>query len=98
MRQIAVLPYRFAGVGKDGPTEIMLITSRGTGRWVIPKGNPLTGMDRHASAAVEAEELIGICDRILVLRRGRIAGEFTRANFNREEILRAALGAEPVTA
>jgi ribose transport system ATP-binding protein len=46
----------------------------------------------------EIEELIGICDRILVLRRGEIAGEFTRANFNREEILRVALGAEPVTA
>ncbi|MBL0915985.1 MAG: hypothetical protein IBJ13_10850 [Sphingopyxis sp.] len=32
MRQIAVLPYRFGGVDKDGPTEILLVTSRGTGR------------------------------------------------------------------
>ena len=44
----------------DGPTEILLITSRGTGRWVIPKGNPLNGMERHASAAVEAEEEAGV--------------------------------------
>lgn len=46
----------------------------------------------------EIEELIGVCDRILVLRRGQIAGEFTRDSFNREEILRVALGAEPVAA
>jgi ribose transport system ATP-binding protein len=43
----------------------------------------------------EIEELIGICDRILVLRRGQVAGEFTRANFNREQILNAALGPAP---
>ncbi len=39
----------------------------------------------------ELEELTGICDRILVLNRGRIAGEFARDRFDREEILRAAL-------
>ena len=60
MRQIAVLPYRFGGADKDGPTEILLVTSRGTGRWVVPKGNPLTGLDRHTSAAVEAEEEAGV--------------------------------------
>lgn len=60
MRQIAVLPYRFAGGKADGSTEIMLITSRETKRWVIPKGNPLNGMERHASAAVEAEEEAGV--------------------------------------
>lgn len=60
MRQIAVLPYRFGGPDKDGPTEILLVTSRGTGRWVIPKGNPLNGFDRHTSAAIEAEEEAGV--------------------------------------
>jgi ribose transport system ATP-binding protein len=40
----------------------------------------------------EIEELIGICDRILVLSHGRIVREFTRDQFDREEILRAALG------
>jgi hypothetical protein len=60
MRQIAVLPYRFAGGKTDGSTEIMLITSRETKRWVIPKGNPMNGMARHASAAIEAEEEAGV--------------------------------------
>ncbi len=40
----------------------------------------------------EIEELIGLCDRILVLSRGRIVREFARDQFHREEILRAALG------
>lgn len=38
----------------------MLITSRGTGRWVIPKGNPMSGLPPHSAAAVEAEEEAGI--------------------------------------
>jgi ABC-type sugar transport system ATPase subunit len=40
----------------------------------------------------ELEELTGLCDRILVMHRGRIAAEFNRAQFDREAILRAAFG------
>ena len=39
----------------------------------------------------ELEELIGICDRILVMRHGEITGEFRRGKFDREAILAAAL-------
>jgi len=39
----------------------------------------------------ELEELIGICDRVLVMRRGEIVDEVPRAAFDRERILRAAL-------
>ena len=38
----------------------MLITSRDTGRWVIPKGNPIPGMAPHEAAAEEAFEEAGI--------------------------------------
>jgi hypothetical protein len=38
MRQIAVLPYRTIGPAVDAPIQILLITSRSTRRWVIPKG------------------------------------------------------------
>lgn len=38
----------------------------------------------------EIEELIGLCDRILVMARGEIRGEFTR-EFEREKILEAAV-------
>ena len=40
--QVGALPYR---IMPDGSAQVMLITSRDTGRWVIPKGNPITGLD-----------------------------------------------------
>jgi ribose transport system ATP-binding protein len=39
----------------------------------------------------EIEELIGMCDRIMVMAHGEIHATFDRADFNREEILRAAM-------
>jgi ABC-type sugar transport system ATPase subunit len=35
----------------------------------------------------ECDELLGVCDRILVLHEGRHAGTFERRNFNKENIL-----------
>jgi ribose transport system ATP-binding protein len=40
----------------------------------------------------ELEELIGLCDRIHVMRRGELVAEFGRERFDREAILRAAFG------
>jgi predicted phosphate transport protein (TIGR00153 family) len=60
MRQIAVLPYRTLGVGVDAPIQILLITSRSTRRWVIPKGGLMKGVAPHAAAAVEAQEEAGV--------------------------------------
>ncbi|HWW64622.1 MAG TPA: DUF47 family protein [Sphingomonadaceae bacterium] len=57
MRQIAALPYRSED---DGSVRIMLITSRETRRWVIPKGNPIRGLTPHAAAAHEAYEEAGL--------------------------------------
>jgi len=42
----------------------------------------------------EIEELMGLCGRILVMRRGCLHDELSRAEFDRERILRAALGTE----
>ena len=39
----------------------------------------------------EIEELIGMCDRILVMGQGEIRGAFDRADFDREAILRRAM-------
>ena len=39
----------------------------------------------------EIEELIGLCDRILVMRRGEVMDELARPEFDRERILRSAL-------
>lgn len=43
----------------------------------------------------EIEELIGMCDRILVMQQGTITASFPRAEFNRERILSAALHGRP---
>jgi ribose transport system ATP-binding protein len=44
----------------------------------------------------EIDELLGLCDRIVVLSAGRVSGTFERAEFGRDAILRAALrGHEP---
>lgn len=38
----------------------------------------------------ELTELIGICDRILVIREGRISGEFKREDFDQNAIMKAS--------
>lgn len=43
-----------------GNVEVLLITSRDTGRWVIPKGWPIDGLAPAASAAREAWEEAGV--------------------------------------
>jgi 8-oxo-dGTP pyrophosphatase MutT (NUDIX family) len=40
--------------------KVVLITSRGTGRWVIPKGWPMEGKTLPGAAATEAWEEAGI--------------------------------------
>src|SRR5262249_18528400 len=40
----------------------------------------------------ELEELIGLCDRLHIMRRGRLVVEFLKAQFDREAILSAAFG------
>lgn len=58
------MPYRTEGNAIDAPVRVMLITSRGTGRWVIPKGNVPNGMAPHNAAALEAEEEAGIAGAV----------------------------------
>jgi 8-oxo-dGTP pyrophosphatase MutT (NUDIX family) len=55
--QYAALPYR---VSAGARTEVMLITSRGTRRWIIPKGWPQKDQSPHRSAAREAFEEAGV--------------------------------------
>ncbi len=41
--------------------QILLITSRDTGRWVLPKGWPIKGLSPQNAAAREAFEEAGVC-------------------------------------
>jgi 8-oxo-dGTP pyrophosphatase MutT (NUDIX family) len=53
--QVAALPYRIV----DGEAEVLLVTSRGTRRWIIPKGWPMKGKKHHRVAELEALEEAG---------------------------------------
>lgn len=54
--QVAALCYRDTDAGK----RVLLITSRDTGRWIVPKGWPIDGLDGPGAALQEAWEEAGV--------------------------------------
>ncbi len=60
--QFAALPFR---IDPEKGLQILLITSRETRRWVIPKGNPIARLTGHEAAANEAFEEAGIEGELL---------------------------------
>jgi len=64
--QVAALPYR----KRRGRTEILLITTRETKRWMIPKGWPMEGRTDYNAAKQEAFEEAGVKGRIGKLQLG----------------------------
>jgi ADP-ribose pyrophosphatase YjhB (NUDIX family) len=62
--QYGALPYRLR---KPGVVDYLVVTSRGTGRWIFPKGGLVKGKTAAQSAAQEALEEAGV--------RGRLHGE-----------------------
>ncbi|SLN21809.1 Diadenosine hexaphosphate hydrolase [Roseovarius litorisediminis] len=54
--QVAAICYR----ENNGKTEVLLITSRGTGRWIVPKGWPIDGLNAPEAALQEAWEEAGV--------------------------------------
>ncbi len=67
-KQYAALPYRQLD---DQGLQVMLITSRGTGRWIVPKGWPMAGLKPWRAAAREAYEEAGIVGEIDKRAAGR---------------------------
>ncbi len=57
-QQYAALCYRLKK--KSNEVEVLLMTSRDTGRWVIPKGWPMDRRHSHEVAAQEAFEEAGV--------------------------------------
>lgn len=57
LKQVAALPVR---VNAHNKIEILLITSRDTGRWVIPKGGQPNGLTKAQAAEAEAFEEAGV--------------------------------------
>jgi 8-oxo-dGTP pyrophosphatase MutT (NUDIX family) len=59
-QQYAALPWRHSGAG----IEVLLISSRETKRWVLPKGWPIEGLTPAETALREAYEEAGIGGQI----------------------------------
>lgn len=59
--QYGALPYRFH---EDGTLQVLLVTSRRTRRWIIPKGWPIKGLPPAKSAAREAFEEAGVLGKV----------------------------------
>lgn len=59
--QYGALPYRLDGTGS---VQILLVTSRATKRWIIPKGWPIKGLKAAEAAAREAFEEAGVRGRL----------------------------------
>ncbi len=58
--QYAALPYRMV----NGRPEVLLVTSRETRRWIIPKGWAEKGTEPHDMAAQEAYEEAGVRGKV----------------------------------
>jgi 8-oxo-dGTP pyrophosphatase MutT (NUDIX family) len=67
-RQFAALPYRLTG---SGTLEVLLISTRGSHRWIIPKGWPLKRKAPSVCAAQEAFEEAGVKGVIAKVPVGR---------------------------
>lgn len=61
IRQVAALPVRKT---EAGSLEVLLVTSRDTGRWVLPKGWPSRRLKDQAAAAREAKQEAGVVGKI----------------------------------
>ncbi|KAJ35672.1 DNA mismatch repair protein MutT, partial [Agrobacterium tumefaciens] len=57
----------------DDNVEILLVTSRTSGRWIIPRGWPMKRKKPHEAAAIEAWEEAGVRGRV----RKEAVGRYT---------------------
>ena len=57
IRQVAAIPFRLTA---DGSFEVMLVTSRTTRRFIVPKGWPMKGKNGRKAATIEAVVEAGV--------------------------------------
>jgi 8-oxo-dGTP pyrophosphatase MutT (NUDIX family) len=60
VRQVAALPF----IETASRIEILLVTSRRSGRWIVPKGWPSGALSMPEAAAREAEEEAGVLGEV----------------------------------
>lgn len=60
IQQCAALPFAY----RDGGIKVLLVTSIGTGRWILPKGHLEPGLTACESAEAEALEEAGVVGKM----------------------------------
>ncbi|MDG4881111.1 NUDIX hydrolase [Mesorhizobium sp. WSM4884] len=83
IRQVAAIPFRLR---EDGTIEVLVVTSRTTRRFIVPKGWPMKGKSGRKAAAIEAQEEAGVLGKALKQPAGtysywkRMANGFIRVD------------------
>ncbi|MBZ9672963.1 NUDIX hydrolase [Mesorhizobium sp. B2-1-8] len=83
IRQVAAIPFR---LNTHGDIEVMLVTSRTTRRFIVPKGWPMKGKNGRKAATIEALEEAGVVGKTLKQPAGtysywkRLANRFVRVD------------------
>ncbi|TIN65138.1 MAG: NUDIX hydrolase, partial [Mesorhizobium sp.] len=83
IRQVAAIPFRLTA---RGGIEVMLVTSRTTRRFIVPKGWPMKGKSGRKAATIEAQEEAGVLGKTLKQPAGtysywkRLANRFVRVD------------------
>ncbi|RVA47572.1 NUDIX hydrolase [Mesorhizobium sp. M7A.F.Ca.US.001.01.1.1] len=83
IRQVAAIPFRQTA---HGDIEVMLVTSRTTRRFIVPKGWPMKGKSGRKAATIEAQEEAGVLGKTLKQPAGtysywkRLANRFVRVD------------------
>ncbi|MER8748960.1 NUDIX hydrolase [Mesorhizobium sp. M1050] len=83
IRQVAAIPFR---LNARGDIEVMLVTSRTTRRFIVPKGWPMKGKNGRKAATIEAQEEAGVLGKALKQPAGiysywkRLANRFVRVD------------------
>jgi 8-oxo-dGTP pyrophosphatase MutT (NUDIX family) len=74
-QQYGAVCFRYVGV--TSKIEVLIISSRDTGRWVVPKGWPMKKKKPHEAAAIEAWEEAGVRGTV----RKAAVGRYTYLKF-----------------
>lgn len=83
IRQVAAIPFRLS---EGGDPEVLLVTSRTTKRFIVPKGWPMKGKSGRKAAMIEAQEEAGVLGKALKQPAGsysywkRMANRFVRVD------------------
>ena len=83
IRQVAAIPFRLTDKGE---MRVMLITSRSTQRFIVPKGWPMKGKSGRKAAMIEAQEEAGVVGNIVKEPAGaysywkRLSNRFVRVD------------------